>query len=108
MSTHRDTDSGFHRAILGFVIQRRNASRALRALDSRFNGAGPILRPTGVDGHIDVCANKTEPNAARSNSSQNHDDHAHRIFGDVLLVPSRPRPVLGGKQYALNCATMAH
>ena len=90
----RGANSRFHCTLLGLVSLKRNAFCALFVF--RQSGGARCLIwhlfwgadrfDADFDGGHDVYPDQAQSNAARSSSGQADDDHADRVFGDVLLL----------------------
>ena len=117
MLTGINSNSSFHRFVLGVVVFRRDEGRPLVGLDSgpiktRHIVWGLVWRANWLvanfDGGVHVYSDKAQPNATRSASSKTHDVHAACFLGDVLLLPIGLGSLLGGEQHSVNCSAVAN
>ena len=68
----------------------------------------PVLHPSGAQRSCDVGPVEAEPAAAGSDAGQDLPAHAHRVLGDVRVVPRGPGAVLGDEHRPVDPAAVEH
>ena len=77
-------------------------------LDSRLGSPRSLVHLAGVDGRDHVVANPFEPTASRPYASENDENHAIDVLGNVLLLPCGFGALLCGQQRVVDCTAMVH